>query len=746
MADLSAMPHRSVSKDLYLIKNGKMSVNIVVENNSAIKAASFLKQTLAKMAESSSIDISNHVSSRSVNIFLRRYANSKLLDATTDDIDITQKFKLAVFANSIYIEYPEESDAYFAVSIFLRKYCKVYFLVPSEIGTEIPKYDNLKLRKSTEIINPSYKGRYLGVYANSEFVLKLGSNGDFVALNHALPHIVNKNLSEKNPEWLAEIDDKRQPYSVSTQVDFNNSSLRLYLKNYADAYFKNYPNKKTIAFTPADSSKFDTSRHSNLLKRGRTTNGYADYSNLVFSLTNDIARHIGKNNPSKFVYALAYLYTEMPPSIKLENNIILYLCEDRGNFFSEQNRSENTELLQKWKDIGIKCLGVYDYNYGKQYFIPRNIYNQIADSIKSSYDIGARFYTGESYPNWAYDAHKIWLIQNLLLDVNLDAEKLKKQFFEIYYKESAVPISEFFDIAQHQWDSRSDIPMWLTLFKRFAQAEIFTDESISKMESKLVSAESIAKSETVKSRIKEIRMMFNITKAFINTYKLEKKLWKMTSPTIRDKSRILDLVDAIKISKINKMILVKIYENNTKYPKVDFSEWEKRDYIDPSEMRLYQINSNNTPKKNILKDNEISDMLKTGGSWHFVKSDNANFQLSKLSGDKLKISSWLPSYFYKSVKISPNKSYILSVDVSGHIGIGAIFYIELAYKDKDGRLLAIKRLRLPPLQNFKDLEMSVEAVSPVNSEYATVAMFAISMRDSDYVEVVNLSFFEHENL
>lgn len=78
--------------------------------------------------------------------------------------------------------------------------------------------------------------------------------------------------------------------------------------------------------------------------------------------------------------------------------------------------------------------------------------------------------------------------------------------------------------------------------------------------------------------------------------------------------------------------------------------------------------------------------------------------------------------------------------MSGNLEIGAVFYIELSFYSEEGRLLSKKRLRIPPLGSFKDKEMSISQVSPKGSKYAVAAIFAISMRESDFVEIKNRRF------
>ena len=132
--------------------------------------------------------------------------------------------------------------------------------------------------------------------------------------------------------------------------------------------------------------------------------------------------------------------------------------------------------------------------------------------------------------------------------------------------------------------------MWLTLYKRWEQAEIFPKESLDRMEAKLALAEKGAKSPMVIDRIKEIRLMFDVTKSLANTYRLQKKLWTYNISNT-PKEHILDTIEAVKISKAIQKLDIKRYYENTKYPKASFKIWDELDYMDPSEMLAENMES-----------------------------------------------------------------------------------------------------------------------------------------------------------
>ena len=743
---LFGAPSRKGRQFVSLITNGDAQIAIKTEGlQDEKKAAQIIKTSIEKMSHTASVSIDPPEDNVGNKLLIRicKSLTTPLLTPNTKDVEDALKFKFVIGTKSILIEYPQDTSPLNAVGIFLKKFCDVYFLVPSPIGTELNNTQNLKLRTGIYEVNPSYKGRQLGIYSHVEFAQLIGNCDTFTAENHLLPRIIDADIAAQHPQWLANIDGVLQPHKHSTQIDFNDTGARLFIKNFTDKFFTENPTKRIISLSPADSDDFDNTAHSERLKRGYSRDGYRDCSNLIFGFTNDVAKFLEIKNPDKFIYSLAYLHTQLPPSFKLEDNIIVYLCLDRGNFFSQEYKNYGTSLLEKWRSSGVKFFGIYDYNYGNPYFIPRNISEQIAYSIKSSHKIGARFYTAETYPNWAYDAHKIWLISNLLINVDANSQQLEKEFFDLYYKEAAKPISDFFAIAQSQWNKRFDNPIWLSLYKRFSQAQVFSKESLDDMQNCLTKAEQIALKEPVISRVKEIRMMFDITKSFVRTYELEKELWLLNPEDSQNRARIEDLIEAIKISKAIKKLNIETYYNNTKYPKSDFGIWDKLDYLDISQTRLAEINNPKTPAKNILKDSDFKTaFFIKNGVWKTKKSDNARLKIEKTNNGGLKISSLLPAYLYQNLEVKEGKKYSFNINVSGNLDIGAIFYTELSFYDAQDKLLNRRRLRIPALGNFDKIKMSMQQIAPPTATYAIAAIFAMNMRESDCVEIDDANLLE----
>ena len=664
-------------------------------------------------------------------IFLREKGKRNI--GNSDD-----NLSFTIEKNRAIIEYCDCEDALNKLGIFLREFCGIKFFVPSEIGIECES--GRRIKRGVYTTSPSFKGRAIG-YAKKSFAGITGQEFSYMGSNHYLSRLIDENITTKNPEFLAEVGGVREKWSPSAMIDFRNGGLRQFIKNHSHEYFKKNPERKVYSLSYADSTAFADDKYSLMYKRGLTPNGYADFSNLVFSFSNDIARYFKKAHPDKLVSTLAYINSENPPSIPLEDNIIVYLCGDRGNYFNEEARERDINLMKAWRKRGVKHFGIYDYNYGKDYFIPRNITHHIADGLKNAYAQGARYYYCEMYPNWAYDACKYWVLSNLLIDIDADPIELENEFYRDFYKETATDVRRFFDIAKEQWDARKDVPMWLTLYKRDGQAEVFSAEALAKMECALQSAETSAKTLVVKMRVYELRLMFDITKSYIHTYNLQKKLWLLSPKDKNFSAKVDDISQAIDVSKRTLRVYLDKYKNNTKYPKVDFSAWDKLDYMDPSQMRLQQAKDPNfSGVANII---EYIDKTENGkinfSKWTFKHSPNVYSNVERFD-KSIKMSSWLPAYFYRTFVVPPNKEYRFSMDVSGNLDLGAVFYIEMAFYDKNKKLISQTRQRLPSMKNFSWMPIFVQAYAPENTATVNIAMFSISMRPSDFVELKNIKF------
>ncbi len=757
------------------ISNAEIRVQIIIRKNATeneISAALFLKNSLRKLSKKNKIYICNE---KRNNLDFVRIKLSPRKDIHSKSIYSAQKISISVSKKEIEISYTSEDDVWGAIGIFLDDYCNARFFAPLPLGAEIPKYKNLRLPCGTKTISIPFIERSLfsGQKMAREFEL---INGQKKLLNircHNIPHLLSQEIRNEYPNWFSLCNGKRRP-SQFAQLDFLNREARSHISILAKDYFKKNPNLDIISICYADNGSFDTTKKTIPYIRGYNQRDYSDYSNLVFDFTNDIAKRIAKKFPEKYVAQLAYLRTETPPDFKLEKNVAVILCTDKGNWFDPIEKKIDKKLIEDWGNSGSEILSVHDYNYGRFNWIPREISEYIAESINDYHNAGFKSYLAESYPIWAYDIHKIWIATKLLKNPSLKYDSLKNQFFCDYYKESADDIKKFFEIANNAWKNRKDSPsLWLKLFKRPSQLEIFSKSDIENMESALNNAEKKAKSLNIAERIKEIRLIFDLTKSAYKIYFYYKKLWDIDI-SIKNAKDILDTLEAIKIAQIHENILFERYNEQTKYPHIDFEYWKLMNMLNPSNMKakeLLALNDSkisseverifgkefcnnsyvsfNSKSKNLLKNSSFEKGVQ---NWNISSSVtcketyalSTNAARSGMLG--LKLSSIDYIGISQNVRIKSDKIYTFRCYAKGKIDIGATYYMRLTFlsskKNNTTDSTNVHYLQIPmgDFKNFKKFEITEKA--PQNSDSVECAFFAVNSSEKYPISIDDFSLIE----
>lgn len=704
-------------------------------------------------------------------VYFKRSTTAPKLTPGTGNAQSCEPIELRLSESCAEIMYPSQFSAGTAAGEFLRRCLGVDVLAPLPLGAAVGEPD---LRPGTSIIfKPSHAGRFLGLYQDgaADYAILNAEQPQYFGPNHNMLNIIDAEVAGKHPEWLAMRNGRRGTYkdSPQMQVDFLNPRLPEFVAKKAEEAFAENPEAAVFSISAADSSLFDNSPAFQKLTRKPTHYGYADYGNPIWKFTNAVARKTAQKFPDRFVLNLAYMHSENPPDFPVEPNAALYLALDAGGNFSQSMRNKGEELMRKWSESGAGLFGLYEYNYGGNYFIPRDITRHCARAIKAFHNLGARIYACETFPNWAYDAHKIWIISRLLKDASLDPEELEEEFFLKYYAGSAKGAREFFRIAQKAWDRRSAPVNWLQLYRRDSQAEVFSEGDLEAMQSALAEAEESADSDIVRARVGELSLMFGVTKALVRSYFREKSLWELDAKKLEPK-KILDEIDALRISKISKKVALNAYERNTKFPKADLSIWRIWDHSDYSNVLIedmlnsgrasaddverarnicpedvFDAFSKLAKSKNILKNSGFENGLE---GWIIYKSEASQEKLSPAegegisSGNALEISSINGAGISQRAPASPGASYALELHIRATLRPGNLCYARMLFCDKNGRILDSKYISAPAA-NFGDYKkMRIVAKAPENSVRIVVSFFCLGMHPTASVFVDDFKLME----
>lgn len=658
------------------------------------------------------------------------------------------KVGYAVYGGRAVIFYDIVENAPAAAGEFAERVFGMRVLAPPPLGI-VSEGGTRKLRKEVRRFKYTFAGRDFNRAGLNDkmFSAANGRNSMFVAPAHNLLNIIGRDGFEKHPEFMPTIGGSKRTRSYSAQIqpDFLEKSLADFAAQKGREFFESNPQKMLFAPTYSDSPLFDESPRTLANVRARTPRGYADYGNVVFALTNSVAERIGKTHPDKFVMEIGYLFTENPPDFRLEKNIVTYLCADRSNNYNADHRNTDIELFRKWTRSGAGGFGLYDYNYGFPYFVPHDTTEFIADAIAYSHELGARLYTCETSPVWAYDAHKLWMISRLLKDVSQNPKRLEREYFEMYFGKSARAVGGFFAVAKRAWRRNVPKPIWLKFYKRQSQAEMFSECDIDEMEQCLSAAEKLAESETVRERLAELRLVFDITKTFTASYRAEKRLFEiLAEPADRDGLR--HALECAVDAQAEKNGAILRYEKSTKYPRVNFGQWKAFSFVDAKEAAARRlINLGNGGDEKYVARNFGTQFVADAKKIRFAKNilRNPNFKNGFAGWKKFETKKYREALEIVTVKngaavgmgsphfvgisqsaaVSGGRVYEFEIVADGEVELGQVLYTRTVFSDAKGKILSAKYAQFPSKKLCSE-KLSMFARAPENAASATVSVFA----------------------
>ena len=168
-------------------------------------------------------------------------------------------------------------------------------------------------------------------------------------------NIKYKTELEAHPEWLAEVNGKRQPWSDSVKWCVSNTDFqRFFLSDRLASFKKVYdaapdvPQSMTISVEPADGAGYCNCEQ--CLKLGSDTD-------RIFTLANLTAKAIAERYPGRYVNLYAYGDHAGVPNIPVEPNV--YVLAIPYGF--QRTGLSGDDLLKAWAKKKENALGVYDY-------------------------------------------------------------------------------------------------------------------------------------------------------------------------------------------------------------------------------------------------------------------------------------------------------------------------------------------------------------------------------------------------
>ncbi|MBP6505926.1 MAG: DUF4838 domain-containing protein [Opitutaceae bacterium] len=614
--------------------------------------------------------------------------------------------------------------------------------------------------------------------------------------SHNLAEIFPPKLFDESPEFFPMEGGRRlrpPEKSVWWNPDLGREDVAAYAAEKAGEYFDAHPDEMGFAMGVNDGLIFGESPETTALVTPlRWFRGRPDYTNLVFTFMNRVAADFGKTKPNKYLGALAYYWTENAPDFPVHAQVIPFLTADRAQGYDPAFRTEERALQVRWalrhgtegslsdtqlatlnagrpspRDLkrnagqgfdpsGISPrLGLYDYLYGRGFLIPRFHPHLIADNLRQARRLGFTDYFAEMNPNWGLDGPQPWLVAQLLQDPEQSADRLLAEYYRRYFKETAFLMKHFYSRCEEQWLTQPGSAYWLKHFRNESQATIFPSAVCAELRALLGAALQTAKSDLVRSRVKQVSDAFGVTERFVAMQEARDKLVRLALEATSAAPLLSVQVDKFTEAR-------KEFENYTKalqqtqptlVAPVYFVDYLTDDPVAMARARLHVQQTELVAEENndqingyfqglpnpVRKIAGLTYSLSLPEPWQ-SRVEPAEHHMMSLTLGVVRIAGTKDATLFQWVQI-PRGALAMNaaVDVRGHVSNSGVVKLTLGWLDAEHRHLGLTVVRLPEGEWPQWQTLIQAAEPPKGAVWVGIGARIQHQEKSDWVELRNFT-------
>ncbi|MEW6356118.1 MAG: DUF4838 domain-containing protein [Planctomycetota bacterium] len=423
---------------------------------------------------------------------------------------------------------------------FLMNYADVRIVMPGEIGQVYPQWDRLEIPKDLYVLNP-----------RPDFLLRMwsGESGlDQTALladntqtqrfqyhHNMFTIFAPEKFSKTNNEFYPVLRGERYIPGPTErdhwQPTFSEPTVTKRAIEYADHLFTNHKEIQSISLTVNDGGGFSE------LDAKDTRNGIKGINEAYYTFVNNVARSISERWPDKYVAFLPYAAVKDPPLFNLDDNVMMFIFSQSGN---------PKQVYAAWEGK-VKHIGVYQWLYGMGWVIPNHWPHGIQDYLRWVRERGGLAFKGEAYVAWAQAGPKMWVLNNLLWNVDADVDALLTDFYEhAYGKEAAPAMARYFVQAEKIYERRRtpdsfNLTRWRPGSYQFQYA---TARDFDVMAEALEEAGRLAQGDANKRRIDMVARCFRWGRCYWDQYRAYEDLKRQDPPKAGSEDEAASLLDA----------------------------------------------------------------------------------------------------------------------------------------------------------------------------------------------------------
>lgn len=181
-----------------------------------------------------------------------------------------------------------------------------------------------------------------------------------------------------------------------------------------------------------------------------------------FIFINKVTEEVCRQYPDVVINTYAYMFTVVPPKVKLHRNVAVRYCPALRNDKEPLTGPSNAQWLERTRQWAKQCerLTWREY-FGLGAKFPRPISEVVAKDLSLLAGLGVTRAFAESVfdedpANASHEAFDVsameyWVISRLYWDPEQDVGKLRNAFLERTFREAAPAMKEFYELIRKSW-------------------------------------------------------------------------------------------------------------------------------------------------------------------------------------------------------------------------------------------------------------------------------------------------------
>lgn len=367
--------------------------------------------------------------------------------------------------NSVTIIGPSSFGTRFGVDGFLEQYVGVRWLMPGEVGEDVPTLNDLSIPLTIVKNEPKHMARMISKQTfhdtdvwekQLDWAYHNGWHWNFQFhhnLNVILP--ISK-YGATNPEFYPIVNGQlpASPHSgwnpCFTAPGIVEESIAVIVE-----YFNQHPDQRSYSLGVNDVGGFCEADPNHPQYPGEYNDfGYVDLSNIYYTWVNAVVEGVREVHPDKWFGLLAYREVINAPTIpgfQLNDHVIPYITSESYAWADPEVEADRKAMFDDWGQVS-ENLGWYDYTWGTPYMLPRVYPQLIGEHFDYLNELGTSGIYSEMYPNFAGEGPKPWLFMKLAWNPEQDVDTLLNEWYQrAVGPEAAVDLKAYFDLWEQFW-------------------------------------------------------------------------------------------------------------------------------------------------------------------------------------------------------------------------------------------------------------------------------------------------------